>query len=161
MKPKQILCFSLSLLVFGVAFLSCDSEDNSPVISEWKFEKCKADVEVTDPTLKDSIVKFIESISLSDVGSYTFKENGTYSSFLTPFCGTGLEYPKDYIRNGKYKFKGDSIVLDDYNPASLYFEDGTLCRIGSNSRDLVSEYLKIDGTKIIKARSIIIYHRVK
>lgn len=165
MKLKEILYFAICFLLVGVAFASCDSDNDifdSPVTSEWEFNRYEFDVDVTDPILKDSVTNFLKNTAWAGIGTYTFRENGTYTIRLTPWCGTGMEYPKDYFHTGTYSFKGDSILFDGSNSSYLFKNDTFLYCYGSPyNRSHISEYLKIDSTKIVKAVSKLVYNRVK
>ncbi len=164
MKLKQIFSFLLFTLIMGFTFTACDSDDDivdSPVVSEWEFSGFNFDVETTDPGLKQSILDLLKNSSWSSVGTYTFKENGTCTSRLTPWCGTGMEYPKDYFIEGTYKLKGDSIYLDGRNFARQFFKGDSLYAYGFGNKQEIAGYLKIDVAKIIRAETMLVYKKVK
>lgn len=162
MKLKQILSYLLFTLIIGFTFTACDSDDvDSPVVSEWEFTGFNFNVETTDPSLKQSILDLLKNFSSSSVGTYTFKENGTCTSRLTAWCGTGMEYPKDYFVEGTYRLKGDSIYLDGRNVAYQFFKGDSLYVYGFGNKQEIAEYLKIDVAKIIRAETMLVYKKVK
>nr|WP_297163185.1 hypothetical protein [uncultured Dysgonomonas sp.] len=162
MKLKQIFSFLLFTLIMGFTFTACDSDDvDSPTVSEWEFFGFNFNVETTDSSLKQTILDLLKNSSWSSVGTYTFKENGTCISRLTPWCGTGMEYPKDYFIEGTYKLKGDSIYFDGRNVAYQFFKGDSLYAYGVGNKQEIAEYLKIDVAKIIRAETVLVYKKVK
>ena len=162
MKLKQILSYLLFTLIIGFTFTACDSDDvDSPVVSEWEFTGFNFNVETTEPSLKQSILDLLKNSSSPSVGTYTLRENGTCTSRLTPWCGTGMEYPKDYFVEGTYRLKGDSIYCDGRNVAYQFFKGDSLYAYGFGNKQEIAEYLKIDVAKIIRAETMLVYKKVK
>ena len=162
MKLKQILSYLLFTLIIGFTFTACDSDAaDSAVVSEWEFTGFNFNVETTDPSLKQSILDLLKNSSSSSIGTYTLRENGTCTSRLTPWCGTGMEYPKDYFVEGTYRLKGDSIYFDGRNVAYQFFKGDSLYAYGVGNKQEIAEYLKIDVAKIIRAETMLVYKKVK
>lgn len=165
MKLKKVSSFFLFTIVMGFAFSACDSDKDddfdSPITSEWNFSGYEYDVLVTDPSLKDSVTNFLKNTSWYSVSTYAFKENGTYTQSLFYMCGTGLEYPKDYFKNGTYKFTDEGVYFDGSEVASLLKKDGVLYSYRPYDEKFIAENLKIDVKKIVKATSVLVYNKAK
>lgn len=165
MELKKVFSFFLFTLVMGFSFSACESDKDddsgSLITSEWNFSGYEYDVLVTDPSIKDSVTNYLKNTSWYSVSTYAFKENGTYTQSLYHMCGTGLEYPKDYFKNGIYKFTDEGVYFDGSEIASLLKKDDTLCEYRSYDEKTIANDLKIDAKKIVRARSVLVYNKAK
>lgn len=156
MKLRKILGLSLCAFILGLGVTSCSDDDddkggngNVELLGTWKHSKTAAEVEVTNPDIKDEVVKAIEEMTDNVNNTYVFKLDGT---FQTKKSSAETEET--------YKLKDDKLTLTtDKDSETLLYKDNVI----SSSTDVkaaIAKQLEIDEKEITKAMLIDTFSKI-
>lgn len=153
MKGKYLAYILIPAFILGFLLSSCDREDNTYVKNiegHWVYKNTKAEVYVTDPSLKKTVEDYINNRYKAYNVSYEFKNDKTYYYYINyavPLKGIYKTIDKNY-------FKMD----DSKGVKTLSCEDSTIY-ILSDLKEEVAQELKIDKSKILKANTMDTFER--
>lgn len=153
MKGKYRTYFYLITIIFGFLLLSCDREDNISVKNiegHWVYAETKAEVYVTDLSLKKSIEDYIGDRHKAYRVSYEFKNDKTYyyyQNFAEPHKGIYKIIDKNYFE------------MDDVQGEKTAVREDSLIYVISDLKEDVIRNLKIDRSKILEAKAIDVFKR--
>lgn len=156
MKLRKILGLSLCACILGFSAISCSDDDddkggkgNTELAGTWKHSKTSAEVEVTNPAIKDQVVKAIEAMTDNVNNTYVFNLDGTFQAKKS-----------DTETKGTYKLKNDKLTLTgDKDTENLLYKENKI----SSSKDVkstVAKQLKLDEKEITKATLIDTYSKI-
>ncbi|WP_029904208.1 hypothetical protein [Prevotella sp. 10(H)] len=153
MKGKYRYFFLILVIALGFLIQSCDREDSSytkNVEGHWIHAGTKAEVYVTEPSLKQPIEDYIKNRYKENNVSYEFKNDRTYyfyQNYSEPLKGIYKTIDKSYYQIDDLRGE-KSVVRED---SSLY--------VVSDVREEVAKELKLDKNKILKANAMDIFER--
>ena len=156
MKLRKILGLSLCAFILGLGVTSCSDDDddkggngNMELSGTWKHSKTTADVEVTNPEIKDKVVKAIDEMTDNVNNTYVFKLDGTFQAKKS---STETE--------GTYKLKDDRLTLTtDKDSETFLYKENEI----SSSKDVktaVAKQLEIDEKEITKAMLVDTFSKI-
>lgn len=153
MKIK-CLTYLLSLVViFGLFFVSCDSDGGSDIQEiegHWVYLGTKADVYVIDAALQRKVEEYIQKKNEADKLSYEFKNDRTYYFYQN------LAIPmKGIVKN----LGEDSYLIDDARGLrTLSYGDSVIYVVSDLKEEIVRE-LQIDERMLVKALAVDTFRR--
>lgn len=155
MKLRNILGLSICALTLGLGFTACsdDDDDNNggtdPKILElsgtWKHSETVADVEVTDPEIKDAVIEAVEAITDSEDNVYVFKIDGTFES---------KESSEAEAVKGTFKLDGEKITLTGGEASEVLAYKEKAIQSSVDVKAKVAEQLEIEESVITKALQV-------
>lgn len=150
-KKYRKYLFVLLSLIFILS--SCSGEDSmstKTIEGHWLYEKTKAEVYVTDPSLQIIIEEYIEKRNETYQVSYEFKNDKTYyfyQNYAEPIKGIYKMIDKDYSK------------MEDQQGAKTVVIESNSIFIISDLKEEVAQELNIDESKIIKATATDYFQR--
>ncbi|GAB6121043.1 hypothetical protein [Dysgonomonas termitidis] len=153
MKGKYREYILISILTLGVLLSSCDREESAyakSIEGHWIYTETKAEVYVTDPSLKKTIEDYINNRYKAYKVSYEFKNDKTYyyyKNYAEPLKGIYKTIDKNYF------------TMDDKQGIKTLSCKDSVIYIVSDIKDEVVQELKIDKNKILKANTMDIFER--
>lgn len=153
MKGKYLAYILISILTLGFLLSSCDREDNAytkSIEGHWVYTETKAEVYVTEPSLKKTIEDYINDRNKTYKVSYEFKNDKTYyyyKNYAEPLKGIYKTIDKNYFK------------MDDLQGLKTLSYKDSIIYIVSDIKDEVARELKIDKNKILKANTMDIFER--
>jgi len=153
MKLRKILGLSLCAFILGLGFTACSDDDekveSSALSGTFKYTKSEAEVEVTDPEVKEAVIEAVNALSKG--GTYVFKLDGTYQA---------KESSESEAVEGTYKLQGDKLILtnEEGNETLAYQQD--VIRSSQDVADQVAEELELEAGVITKAVQINVFEKI-
>jgi hypothetical protein len=153
MKDKYRAYILISILTLGFLLPSCDREDRvyaKNIEGHWIYTETKAEVYVTDLSLKKTIEDYINNRYKAYKVSYEFKNDKTYyyyKNYTEPLKGIYKIIDKNYF------------TMDDLQGVKTLSCKDSVIYIVSDIKDEVAQELKIDKNKILKAHTMDTFER--
>lgn len=150
---KIYLDYLLVLLSLVFTLSSCGSDDGistKSIEGHWIYERTKAEVYVTDPSLQIVIKEYIEKRNEAYQVSYEFKNDRTYyyyQNYTEPIKGIYKMMDKDYSK------------MDDQRGVKSVVRESNSIFVISDMKEEVARELNIDESKIIKATATDYFQR--
>ncbi|WP_050700778.1 hypothetical protein [Dysgonomonas sp. BGC7] len=148
MKIGFLTYLLIPLMALFLSLNSCDKEENTytkSVEGHWIYSGTKAEVYVTDPSVKQAIIDYIENRYKSYQVSYELKNDKTYYYYIN--------YAEPL--KGIYHFTSKNIYsMDDTRGVKTAVQENSTISIISDLKEDVSSILDIDESVIIKANAI-------
>jgi len=150
---KFLTYILVPIVILGLFFTSCEKEDNSStkdVQGHWVYSSTKAEIFVTDPSIKAAIEDYIAEKLDHNKMSYEFNNDKTYYYY---------QNYEDPLK-GIYKpIDKNTFVLDDSRGLRSVMKDDSMIYVISDLKSEIIEKLNIDERKIIKINTIDTFER--
>lgn len=145
MKVRCLTYLLLSVMTLGFLFTSCDGDDGAytqSIEGHWVYSGTKADIYVTDTTVRKAVEEYILNRNREYKVSYEFKNDKTYyyyQNFEDPLKGIFKLIDKDYF------------IMDDSQGMKTVAREDTIIYVVSDLREEIARELQIDENKLVKA----------
>lgn len=153
MKMKHLTYLLLSVITLGFLLTSCDGDDSAysqSIEGHWVYLGTKADVHVTDTTIKKMVDDYISNRNKEYKVSYEFKNDRTYyyyQNYDDPMKGIFKPIDKDYF------------IMDDLRGMKTVAREDTIIYVVSDLRKEIARELDIDEYKLVKAMATDTFRR--
>ncbi|MBB4036119.1 hypothetical protein GGR21_002020 [Dysgonomonas hofstadii] len=150
---KFLTYILVPIIALGLLFASCEKEDNSSmknVQGHWVYSSTKAEIFVTDPSLKVIIENYIAKKLDENTMSYEFNNDKTYYYYQN------YEEPLKGIYKSLDK---NTFILDDSRGLRSVMKDDSMIYVVSDLKSEIVEKLNIDERKIIKVSTVDTFER--
>lgn len=161
MKLRKTLGLALCALVFSFGAASCSDDDDDKggnngyeeLFGTWKYTKTSANVEVTDPEIKDAVVAAVEEMEDAKNNIYVFKLDGAFEA-KESVDGEIVDV------EGTYKLKDDVLTLTGTEKTSTFSYVEKTINSSVDVKEEIAKQLEIDESKITKALRIDTFSKV-